>query len=150
MSDFDLADGQHVPQSMTVEVAEATQEPNTAAHRATKARRSGTRRTGRAPALPANATTEDLRRWLKELEANEALEAKREPYLKAVRPARSMLVEELFAHYLVAPIDRDRGEKLRLAELRARILGGELGLVSRPRWFDEGRAEPISFADDAP
>jgi len=106
-------------------------------------RRATAKKAGVAPALPPNATSSDVRRWLREVEAKEAAE-KRAPYLANVRPARSRLIEELLARYDVAPIDGDRGEKKRLAELRRKVLGDDES-ISQPTWFDPAKAEPVAF-----
>ena len=86
--------------------------------------------------LPAKATKEDLERWLKEIDEKEA--AKRAAEAKAkkarlakqrerVRPARSKVVELLYAYYLVPPIDGDRSESKRIEALVSR-----LGLPNEP------------------
>lgn len=95
------------------------------------------------PELPPGATKADLARWLKELEAQE-LAAKRKAEAKAlrerqakarqqVRPARSRVVELLYAYYLVPPIEGDRSETK-----RSEVLLGRLGLpdeaISKPEF----------------
>lgn len=93
------------------------------------------------PVLPPNATSADLRRWLKEVEARElaekrkaAAKAQRErasKHREQVRPARSKVVELLYAYYLVPPIENDRTESKRVKQLL-----GKLGLpdqaISQP------------------
>lgn len=96
------------------------------------------------PSMPAGATAEQLRAWLHEVEAQE-LAVKREEHLVKVRPARSKLIEELFAHHDVAPIAGDRSEAKRLGALRSKLLG-EGAKVQRPEWHDEALAEQIRFA----
>jgi len=110
------------------------------------------------PPLPAGATADDLRRWLREVEAQElaakraaqaqARAAKRDKHLEKVRPARSKLVEELFAYHGIAPIERDRNESQRLAALRAKAMGDGT-MMQRPEWFDVTVAERIQFAPKA-
>jgi len=110
------------------------------------------------PPLPAGATGDDLRRWLREVEAQElaakraaqaqARAAKRDKHLEKVRPARSKLVEELFAYHGIAPIERDRNESQRLAALRAKAMGDGT-MMQRPEWFDVTVAERIQFAPKA-
>jgi len=96
------------------------------------------------PSMPAGATAEQLRAWLHEVEAQE-LAIKREEHLVKVRPARSKLIEELFAHHDVAPVAGDRSETRRLRALRNKLLGDD-AKVQRPEWHDESLAEPIRFA----
>ncbi len=110
------------------------------------------------PSLPAGATADDLRRWLREVEAQElaakraaeaqARAANRDKHLEKVRPARSKLVEELFAYHGIAPIERDRNESQRLAALRAKAMGDGT-MMQRPEWFDITVAERIQFAPKA-
>lgn len=94
-----------------------------------------TKTAGDAPALPANATAADVRRWLREIEDKE-LEVKRADHLERLRPARSKFVEELYAYYVVPPLAGDRGEKERLAQLRKRLALDD-GPVAKPGYLDD-------------
>ncbi len=97
--------------------------------------------TPQRPKLPPNATAADLRRWLTQLDAKEkadkrraeakALRRRQDAARKRVRPARSKVVELLYAYYLVPPVEGDRSESKRIEALL-----GKLGLpdqaISKP------------------
>lgn len=101
---------------------------------------------GDASALPADLSVAALRRLLAKAEQEEARE-KREKHLARLRPRRSTLVEELFAHYSIAPVEGDRNEVKRLAQLREKVLG-DAPVPAQPDWHDASKSEVVVWHKD--
>lgn len=101
---------------------------------------------GDASALPADLSVAALRRMLAKAEQEEVRE-KREKHLARLRTRRSTLVEELFAHYSIAPVEGDRNEVKRLAQLREKVLG-DAPVPAQPDWHDASKSEVVVWHKD--
>lgn len=97
-------------------------------------------------ALPANLSITALRKMLAQAEQKEQYE-RREKHLQRLRPRRSTLVEELFGHYSLAPVEGDRNEVKRLAQLREKVLAGAPA-PTEPYWHDANKSEVVPWRKD--